>query len=120
MVDFTKTATVTLGTNARLAADDTTSLMWAGDANQNDTVIANGPSNDTNAVLGAVLTAAENTLANSNFRLNGYAVSDLNMDGITIFAGPSNDINLMLGNVLLHPANVNTAANYIINGSLPK
>ncbi len=120
MVDFTKTATVTMGTHARLAADDTTSLMWAGDASQSDTVIANGPSNDTNAVLGAVLTAPDNTLANSNFRLNGYAVSDLNMDGITIFAGPSNDINLMLGNVLLHPANVNTAANYIINGSLPK
>jgi hypothetical protein len=57
---------------------------------------------------------------NSNFRLGGYAVTDLNMDGQTIFAGPGNDINLMLGNVLLHPSNSTTAANYIINGSLPK
>ncbi len=119
LIDFTQAATVTMGSNARFMAEPI-ALLWAGDASQNDTIIANGPSNDTNVVLGAVLTDPNNTLVNSNFRLGGYAVTDLNMDGQTIFAGPGNDINLMLGNVLLHPSNSTTAANYIINGSLPK
>ena len=108
-----------MGSNARITSG-TLALMWAGDANQDDQVIANGPNNDTNKVLGNVLTAADNTLSNSNYRLGGYANTDLNMDGLSIYAGPSNDINLMLGNVLLHPSNTNTAANYIITGSLPK
>ncbi|MEB4590943.1 hypothetical protein VSS37_08145, partial [Candidatus Thiothrix sp. Deng01] len=118
-VDFTLAATATLGSNARLVSG-TTALMWAGDANSSDSVIANGPSNDINVVLGKVLTAPANTLANSNFRLAGYFPSDLNMDGVSVFSGPSNDINLLLGNVLLHPANTAFAANFIINGSTPK
>lgn len=118
-VDFTQAATAMLGNHERLLSSNV-ALLWAGDANGNDGIIANGPSNDTNVVLGKVLTHPSNTLTNSNFRLGGYHVTDLNLDGVSLFSGPGNDINLLLGNVLLHPGNGSVAANYILQGTLPK
>ncbi|UOG93249.1 MAG: Ig-like domain-containing protein [Candidatus Thiothrix sulfatifontis] len=119
LVDFTTTATATYGNNARLETTQA-ALLWAGDANQSQQLIANGPFNDTNLVLGTVLSDTKNSQANSNYRLYGYISTDLNLDGITLFAGPSNDVNILLGNVLLHPNNSTVAANYIVNGTLPK
>ncbi|OQX16250.1 MAG: hypothetical protein BWK73_04325 [Thiothrix lacustris] len=118
-VDFTLVSQTVMGSNARLLGKDA-ALMWAGEANNNDSVIANGPGNDTNVVLGTVLMHPTNLLTNSNFRLKGYYVTDLNLDGISLYAGPSNDINLLLGNVLLHPSNSLMAANYILLGAIPK
>jgi hypothetical protein len=118
-VDFTLPATPVYGTDARLDGASV-SLLWAGDANSSNSLIANGPSNDTNVVLGTVLVHPSNLLVNGNFRLGGYLPTDLNMDGTTLFSGPGNDINLLLGNVLLHPGNAAFAANYIVNGSIPK
>jgi len=119
VADFTLPSQTVMGSNARLG-NGTVSLMWAGEANNSDSVIANGPGNDTNVVLGTVLMHPTNLLVNSNFRLSGYFATDLNLDGTTLYAGPGNDINLLLGNVLLHPANSLMAANYIVNGSVPK
>ena len=119
MVDFTLTATPVHGSYARIEGGDT-ALLWAGDANQTQQLIAHGQYNDINVVLGNVLVDKVNLDANSNFRLAGYYATDLNLDGITLYAGPGNDINLLLGNVLLHPANSLFAANFIVNGSLPK
>lgn len=119
VADFTLPSQTVMGSNARLG-NGTVSLMWAGEANNSDSVIANGPGNDTNVVLGTVLMHPSNLLVNSNFRLSGYFATDLNLDGTTLYAGPGNDINLLLGNVLLHPANSLMAANYIVNGSVPK
>ncbi|MBU0653550.1 MAG: cadherin domain-containing protein [Gammaproteobacteria bacterium] len=120
MVDFTQTATPAYGNHARIEAGNT-ALLWAGDANQTQQIIAHGQFNDVNMILGNVLVKdGKNLDANANYRLAGYEVTDINMDGITLYAGPGNDINLLLGNVLLHPANSTFAANYIVNGTLPK
>lgn len=119
LVDFTAKATATYGSFARLEAGQI-ALLWAGDANQDQKLIGNGPYNDTNLVLGNVLTDKQNNQANSNYRLLGYLSSDLNMDGVSLFSGPGNDINILLGNVLLHPNNTSFAANFVINGGLPK
>ncbi|EIJ34136.1 Ig-like domain-containing protein [Thiothrix nivea] len=119
MVDFTLTATPTYGSYARIEAG-ATALLWAGDANQTQQVIANGQYADVSVIFGNVLIKdGKNLEASANYQLMGYEVTDINMDGVTLFAGPGNDINLLLGNVLLHPANANTAANYIIDGKLP-
>ncbi|MEN9422754.1 MAG: hypothetical protein RL122_137, partial [Pseudomonadota bacterium] len=118
-IDFMLPTQTTSGINARLLNKEV-ALMWAGEANNSDSVIANGPGNDTNVVLGTVLMHPTNLLTNSNFRLKGYYVTDLNLDGTTIYSGPSNDINLLLGNVLLHPSNSLMAANYMMLGSIPK
>lgn len=119
VVDFTLPTQTVMGNHARLLGTDI-AMLWAGEANNSDSIIANGPGNDTNVVLGAVLMHPSNLLSNSNFRLQGYYATDLSMDGISLYSGPGNDINLLLGNVLLHPGNGLTAANYIITGSIPK
>jgi hypothetical protein len=118
-IDFSLTTQTVVGSNSRLLGKDV-ALLWAGEANNSDSVIANGPGNDTNVVLGTVLMHPTNLLTNSNFRLKGYYATDLNLDGISLYSGPSNDINLLLGNVLLHPTNTAFAANYIMAGSIPK
>lgn len=119
VVDFTQTSQTVMGNNTRLVNGSVT-LMWAGEANNSDSVIANGPGNDTNVVLGTVLMHPTNLLTNSNFRLKGYYATDLNLDGTSLYSGPGNDINLLLGNVLLHPGNSLIAANYIMAGAIPK
>ena len=119
LVDFTAPTTDVFGTYARLDSVNV-SLMWAGDANTNDSVIANGIDNDPNLILGTLLMYNANTEANVNYRLKTYSDADINMDGYAIYAGPNNDINPLLGNVLLHPSNTNFAANFIVLGNLPK
>ncbi len=117
--DFTLTSFAVNGDNARLEVGEV-ALLWAGEANNNNSLIASGPGNDTNVVLGNVLMHHSNTKVNSNFRLEGYYRSDLNLDGTTLYTGPGNDINLLMGNVLLHPANTTFAANYVAHGRLDK
>ncbi|OQW99670.1 MAG: hypothetical protein BWK73_50030 [Thiothrix lacustris] len=53
-IDFTLPTQTTSGTNARLLNKEV-ALLWAGEANNSDSIIANGPGNDTNVVLGTVL-----------------------------------------------------------------
>ncbi|WMP16408.1 hypothetical protein [Thiothrix lacustris] len=120
MVDFTKPSTSVYGKESRITANSgTVALLWAGNANTDIRVIANGPSNDTSVILGDILLAKDNLSASTNYRLNGYQATDLNMDGVTIFTGPSNDVNVLLGNILLHPGNSTYSANYIINQQIP-
>lgn len=118
-VDFTQPETAVSGEYPRLAENGVT-LLWAGDADNSNSVIASGPGNDPNAILGAVLSHPENTLGNNNFRLAGYLAADLNMDGLTIYSGPDNDVNLLRANVLQYPGNGTAAANYVLGGSLPE
>ncbi len=71
VVDFGLTTQTVMGSNARFWVTDV-AMLWAGEANNSDSVIANGPGNDTNVVLGTVLMHPTNLLTNSNFRLKGY------------------------------------------------
>lgn len=118
-VDFTALATkVYDSVGARLESSGV-ALMWAGDANNSNTIIASGPGSDNSVLLGAILVAPENTNVNAAFRLPGYYSTDFNLDGVTLYTGPNNDINLMLGNILMHPSNASFSGNYIIRGEAP-
>lgn len=119
LVDFTKSATATYGTDATLVAG-TAALMWAGDTNYTNQAIANGPDNDLLQIVGAILTDVTNTNMLTNYRLAGYRLTDVNMDGETIFAGPNNDVNILVGSVLMHPANATFSANYVVKGGIPQ
>ncbi|WP_020558806.1 cadherin domain-containing protein [Thiofilum flexile] len=118
LVDFTLSATAVYGSYARLEVDSK-AVMWAGDANKSNQVIANGPNNDVNDLLGPVLVYESNSLLNSNYQLAGYRISDIDMNGYTLFAGPSNDTNIVIGNVLMHPSNTSLSANFVIPGTIP-
>ena len=118
LVDFTLATTMVYGQYAQISAKGV-SLLWAGDANMDNRLIANGAGQDTGIVYADVLGAAANTSFSSNFVVPGYNLTDFSMDGQTIFSGPNNDANLLLANVLSHPANTSYNANYIVKGQLP-
>jgi len=117
-VDFTQSTTPTHGDNAR-SLNNEHALMWAGDINGDQRLIAAGPNNDSSFILSQILSAANNTSHASNYRLSGYTATDLNMDGSTLYAGGGNDLNLLAINILLHPQNPNFTFNYIIGSTLP-
>lgn len=118
LIDFTTPKTATYGKNAQLA-NSTMAMLWAGDVNNSNTIITNGPGSDLNVILGALLISPANLGVNTSYLMTGYFATDINLDGVTIYAGPKNDTNLLLGNVLLHPGNTTYNANYIINGAVP-
>lgn len=117
-VDFSRATTPTYGSHARTVSGEQ-ALLWAGNANADGFLIAQGPSNDAGSILSNVLLAGDNGVYTTNYKLSGYQATDTNMDGLSIFAGPSNDVDLLLGNVLLHPVNSTFSANYIIRQQLP-
>lgn len=117
-VDFTQSSTATYGENARSLNNDV-ALMWAGDINGDQRLIAAGPDNDSSLILSQILNAADNTSYASNYRLNGYAATDLNLDGSILYAGAGNDVNLLAINILLHPNNPDFTFNYIISATFP-
>ncbi|WP_020560866.1 ImpA family metalloprotease [Thiofilum flexile] len=92
-------------------------LLWAGDADTNTQLVAQGSNNDTNAILANIVTAPQNTNQLFNYRLKGYATSDLNLDGSTLYAGAGNDLNILQASILLNPTNVLFNNNFIINGT---
>ena len=118
LIDFTTPKTATYGKHAQLASTSV-AMLWAGDVNNSNTLITNGPGSDLNVVLGSLLISPANIGVNTSYLMPGYFSTDINLDGVTIYAGPKNDTNLMLGNVLLHPGNTTYNANYIINGAVP-
>ncbi len=118
LVDFTSVNTPVYGDNARTAYESI-ALLWAGNADGNNRLIANGPGQDSSVLIGSVLRDRGNVSLSSNYILSGYSNNDLNMDGKTIVAGPGNDLNLLLRNILLHPGNSTLSANFIVQERLP-
>ncbi len=121
-IDFTKVSTPVYGTDQRKIETLSTgpvALMWAGDTNNSNSVIAQGPGSDALIMLSAILIAPANTLVNLHFQLAGYYASDINLDGYTVYSGPGNDLNMLMGNIQEHPGNTYLAGNYIISGALP-
>lgn len=118
-LDFSQSTTPIYGNEVRIS-QNTIRLLPTGDANADFKLIADGPGNDKNAVLGAVLASPENTGAHTNFQLPGYRTTDMNLDGKTLYVGPDNDVNALLGNILLAPGNSTNSTNYILPSSLPQ
>nr|CAA6825673.1 MAG: FKBP-type peptidyl-prolyl cis-trans isomerase FkpA precursor (EC [uncultured Thiotrichaceae bacterium] len=118
LVDFSSLATSVYGTNARTKYQ-WVALLWAGNADSNHSLIANGPGQDSDILIGNVLIDGGNDSFSSNYILAGYKNTDLNMDGRTIVAGPDNDLDLLMSNVLLHPDNSSFSANFIVSERLP-
>lgn len=119
LLDFTQTTTPIYGAEVR-RAQGSALLLPTGDVNHDNKLIADGPDNDRNSVLSAVLASPSNPGAHTNFQLQGYFPSDLNMDGKTLYVGPDNDVNTLLANILLSPNNATLSTNYILPGSLPQ
>ena len=118
LLDFSDPALAVQGGALSRYVSGNKAMLWAGDADANARIIANGPNTDLNTLLGYVLTEPTNTHQDTNFRLNGYFNTDLNLDGVTIYAGPGTDANLLIGNVLMYPNNQTVSLNYVVG--IPK
>ncbi|MBI1223634.1 MAG: hypothetical protein GC192_00225 [Bacteroidetes bacterium] len=94
--------------------------MWAGDFNNDNKIIYQGPANDIFTLFSDVMIASGNTQNLANYILAGYNDSDINMDGMSIYQGPNNDRSMVLLNTILgHPTNVAYLANFIVSQTLP-
>ncbi len=113
MVDFTNQET--FGINAGAAMDETTYQLWAGDVNQDNVVIFQGPQNDIFHLFLAVLVDPANTKFIDNFVSETYSAGDVNLDGKVIYQGPNNDQSALLFNtILVHPDNTTFFSNFIL------
>ena len=113
MIDFTDGETV--GIDAGIAMNETTLQLWAGDLNQDNAVIFQGPNTDIFYLFLAVLSDAKNTKFIDNFVSKTYSSGDVNLDGKVIYQGPSNDQSLLLFNTtLVHPENTAFFSNFIL------
>ncbi len=113
MVDFTKQET--FGINAAVAMNETTFQLWAGDVNQDNSVIFQGPQNDIFPLFLAVIADPENTRFIDNFVSETYSPGDINLDGKVIYQGPNNDQSSLLFNtILVHPDNTTYFSNFIL------
>ena len=119
VIDFTQPSYAVYGNNQRYLAGDK-AFLWAGDANNSNSVVGSGPGSDANIMLGALLISPDNTLVTTHFKMAGYYAADLNLDGVTVFSGPGNDLNLLFGNIMVHPLNDNSNANFVIYGAVPR
>ncbi len=119
LVDFTLPTTLVNGTNAR-ATISGKNYLWAGNANVNNTVIAQGASSDRSTVTNTVISASGNTNGVNTFIVNGYRNTDINMDGRTIAQGLNADNSYILNLIINHPANTTSRDNvFIITQQLP-
>jgi hypothetical protein len=95
-------------------------MMWAGDFNDDNMIIYQGPANDIFTLFSEVMVAPDNHQNLANFILFGYKDTDINMDGFSIYQGPINDRSMLLLNtVLSHPTNTLLLSNFIALLILP-
>jgi hypothetical protein len=114
-IDLTSNNSSTIEANHTV---DEGNQLWAGDINKDNTIISNGPNNDTSSILSTILLVPNNTRLNSNYVYEGYLKADINLDGEVIFSGPNNDVNLVVFNIIMHSKNTEHAQNFIIRGSV--
>ncbi len=118
LVDFTSRQTAVYGKNA-MKEQQNIALLWAGNADGNHSLIANGPNSDSVVLFGSLLVDSGNMTLSTNYVMKGYHSVDFNLDGKAIVAGPGNDLNLLAANILLYPDNETLNANFIIPERLP-
>jgi hypothetical protein len=95
------------------------SALWAGNAQNDNRIIFQGPNNDPDPVFFSVYFDSDNIDFLANYIQSGYLDSDVNMDCSTIFQGPNNEPDIIFFNVFFHPENTSLFANYIVWEQIP-
>ncbi|MEZ5537268.1 MAG: hypothetical protein R3F02_16785 [Thiolinea sp.] len=117
VVDFSSPSLAINAENARYYSAGF-ALLWSGDSNQDQRLIAVGVGNDSNPLLEGILLDEGNSGFNVSYQLTGYLATDFNLDGRVIYSGPGNDNNLLLVNVLSHPENAGFSSNFIVSSGV--
>jgi hypothetical protein len=117
-VDFTNPTTVTYGTYAQVTIGGK-NLLWAGNANTNNNVIAQGANSDRSTVTNSVTGTGANATGTNAYILTGYSTTDVNMDGKSIAKGTNADNTFILNTSLGHPNNGSGQSTFILAQQLP-
>ncbi|MEZ4833256.1 MAG: hypothetical protein R2873_14945 [Caldilineaceae bacterium] len=99
--------------------NDARYALWAGDADDNGSVVFTGAGNDVDVIFNIVLQDPGNIFQVSSFLVNGYWTSDIDLSGTTIFSGQGNEIDTVLNVVRSHPANVVGVLSFTVLEQLP-
>ena len=91
-IDFTQTALLTYGTNARKSNSGVMAL-WSGNVDPNTELKYTGSFNDRDPILTAIGGSVPTLTA------TGYLFSDVNMDGTVKYVGAENDRDPILSNI---------------------
>lgn len=118
-IDFSDPNVLTWGTHARRLYDEK-ALLWAGDTNHDQQIIAIGTENDINPLREMIWTDINNSEHNPNYVLYKYDLTDINLDGRIIQIGKENDENTLRSSLLLHPNNPDKNLNFILKAQLPE
>ena len=115
LIDFTNPFLPTVGRENFIDSEGGNAL-WAGDLNQDEKTIYQGPQNDIFQMFLQVILDVLNQNFLTNFINRGYTQNDFNLDGLTIYQGPNNDrSNLLFNTILNHPDNAISASNFILS-----
>lgn len=118
-IDFSDPNLATWGTHARRLYNGK-ALLWAGDTNHDQQIIAIGTENDINPLREMIWTDINNGENNPNYVLYKYDLTDINLDGRIIQIGNGNDENTLRSSLLLHPNNPGRNLNFILKAQLPE
>ena len=86
-IDFTYNFLPTAG-NESFAKSTSGNAMWAGDLNQDEKTIYQGPQNDIFQMFLQIILDDSNKSYLTNFINRGYTENDFNLDGQIIYQGP--------------------------------
>ncbi len=90
MVDFTDPKAKFHGGKPMIQIESIMAL-FAGDANRDGEVNAEGADSDKEQIFFQVLLSPDNVDANQNYILTGYSENDINLDGLIMYQGPMSD-----------------------------
>lgn len=108
-IDFTDSATLTLGDNSQAILSGGKLALWGGNANDDNIIRYQGSNNDIITIKDKIL-ANINNISNSNlFQYYDYDNADINLDGRIRYQGSNNDSNVIKDIILSHPDNITSS-----------
>ena len=122
VVDFTNfNNPITYGTNGQTSFGIPVDViaMWAGDADNSDSIRYLGPNNDIIALKNKILEADGNTTNSNFYPAMEYSDADFDMNGIVRYLGPNNDTNILKNIILNHPNNTSSSNFYPVSTQTP-
>lgn len=119
-LNFADNSTPTFGNNAQVQLNNGNMALWAGDANNDNSIRFSGSNNDANNIKDLILLDPLNFLNLLTFSSPGYFTDDVNMDGNTKFSGVNNDSNIIKDNVLSYPLNILNLPTFTIQETIPE
>ena len=119
-IDFTDSDTETHGLFAQKEVTSGVMALWAGNSDQNGSIVYVGSGTDvTELSITVLLDPGNDGVFSNSYPVEKYHRADLNMDGKVVYVGAGTDQTIISLNVLLHPTNTSFSQSKPIIEQLP-